>query len=108
MIQRAGTISVNRAFVKTGKTEKNEVLEEKMMVHEFASSPAEVGFSLGMTMNIGDFESVRLDISVKMPCYVEEVDDAYVYVQKWAEDRLKTERDAVDLWRNNSRKINPL
>jgi hypothetical protein len=73
------------------KSEEQEVLD----VNVFVTEPAVVGLSVGLTLNLGDFESARVEVSARVPCYVEEMDDAYVCVEKWVEERIGKERDEV-------------
>lgn len=47
-------------------------------VRTFATEPAYVRVSSGMTQNMGNYESLRVDVAVTLPCYVEEIDDALV------------------------------
>lgn len=37
--------------------------------------PAYVHVGAGRTINLGDYNSLKLDVSITLPCYVEEVDD---------------------------------
>jgi hypothetical protein len=60
-------------------------------VHRFITEPANVGVEAGITLNLGHFEFARLNVSVSMPCYKEEVDATYRYAQSWAKSRLQLE-----------------
>lgn len=55
-----------------GGKESNRV--EKLSVRKFLSEPAYVRVNAGMTINKGNYESLRLDVSISMPCYTEEID----------------------------------
>lgn len=37
--------------------------------------PAYVHVGAGRTINLGDYNSLKLDVSITLPCYVEEVED---------------------------------
>src|SRR4051812_42401043 len=63
---------------------KNEVIT----VHRFLTEPAKVSVSKGLTLNLGNYESARIDVSVVVPCYREELDWAYKYADGWVESRL--------------------
>jgi hypothetical protein len=53
----------------------------------------EIGY--GLTLNIGNYESARIDVRISLPCYREETDDAFSFAKKWTEDRIQTEVKAI-------------
>jgi hypothetical protein len=61
-----------------GGEERNR--QEKLSVRKFMVEPAYVRVNAGMTKNMGNYESLRLDVSISMPCYPEEVDKVFVVV----------------------------
>ena len=89
------TLTVKRQF-RAGKkvlidNEETEVVD----VHRFLTAPGEVGLSGGMTLNLGDFESARVDIHWKVPAYVEEMEEAYKYAGRAVRERLKVELEEI-------------
>lgn len=80
-----------------GKLEKGEVAEadELIAVHRFLVPPAKVGFSVGLTLNMGNYESARIEVSVEVPCYKEEIDEAYEYAKHMCSTRLQEEVQSV-------------
>lgn len=59
----------------TGSLYGSELSDRKVIsTHEFATNPAYVRVSSGITKNMGDYESLRVDVSLSVPCYVEEID----------------------------------
>ena len=86
------TATVTRAYGKIGAPEaKDETIEVKT----FVTQPATVEIGYGLTLNIGNYESARVDVKVSVPCYREETDAAYEYAKAWAESRVKQEVAAV-------------
>lgn len=59
------------------KTVDGEEIAEEMDVEQFETEPAYVRASAGVTRNLGDYESLRVDVSVTLPCYKEDVERAY-------------------------------
>lgn len=53
------------------ETEDRKVLD----VHEFKTDPAYVRVSAGVTKATAPYESLRVDVAVTIPCYVEEIED---------------------------------
>jgi len=60
-------------------------------VHQFETTPARVRVGLGLTINRGNFESARIDVSVELPCYKEEVEEVYRVAQQFVEERIQKE-----------------
>lgn len=56
-------------------TENNETIERD--VHVFITDPAYVRVNAGVTKNMGNFESLRVDVSITMPCYRETTDEVF-------------------------------
>jgi hypothetical protein len=87
-LTRPTTATVTRTYGKIGAPEsKDETIE----VHTFQTPPAAVDVGYGLTLNIGNYESARVDVRVTVPCYREELDDAYAFARKWAEERIAVE-----------------
>lgn len=68
-----------------------EVIEETISVRRFLTAPAMVGMELGATVNMGNYESARVGVSISLPCYKEEVEPGYEYAKDFVEKRFKTE-----------------
>lgn len=51
--------------------------QERLKVRKFLSDPAYVRVNTGITKNMGNYESLRIDVSLSIPCYPEEVDQVF-------------------------------
>ena len=80
-------VTRSRGFAGVSPSESTD--EETIDVRQFTTDTAEVGTSVGITLNMGDFEFVRIDVTYKVPCYVEESEDAYAYAYKFASEKLR-------------------
>ena len=80
--------------------------EDVIAVHKFETEPATVSVDYSLTMNLGNYESARISVSVSVPCYKEEIDEAYEFARAWAEQRLESTRDVIDASRSG--RANPL
>lgn len=69
--------------------------EDVIAVHKFQTETARVTVDYALTINLGNYESAKIGVSVSVPCYVEEMSDAYEFAQAWAEERLSQERDMI-------------
>lgn len=89
-------LTIRKTFKDGALQLENEYVEDELIqVSPFLVEPAEVGCSRGITINMGNFESARVDVSVKVPCYREELDEAYEFAARFTEERLMNERDKV-------------
>lgn len=55
-----------------GGTEQEEKAKE-ISVEQFITDPAFVRVNAGVTKNQGNYESLRIDVSIAYPCYKEQV-----------------------------------
>ena len=56
---------------------------------------AVVGTTRGLTLNIGDYEFARVDVSLNVPCNRDEVDATYENVEAWVDAKIETQRKAI-------------
>lgn len=87
------TAQVKRQYFIDGKKPngQEQVTNELIEVRTFVTEPAKVGLNMGITLNLGNFESARIDVSLHQPCYAEEKDAAFTNARQWVEDRLRVE-----------------
>jgi hypothetical protein len=85
-------VTVDHRFVRAnGSTlcvTKSEDLSE---TKEFATRPAVVRRAFGVTLNQGNYESSRIDVSVEVPCYLEDLERADEFARDFCEQRLRAE-----------------
>ena len=86
VLGKAGTIVVTRRYPKT-----SDIESANLEVQTFASQPATVTVGYGATLKIGDFEFAKVEVSVTLPCYPEEIAGAYEAARVFADDRLQKE-----------------
>lgn len=66
-----------------------EQVQEETPFHVFKTTPAEVVLRKGITLNKGNFESVRVEVGVSMPCYSEQLEDTFVVANAWTDAKLE-------------------
>jgi len=78
---------------------KNQIWAKEVMepvaIHDFITEPAVINISKGVTISPARFEFVRVDVSLKMPCYAEHVDETFEQATRWVDERLGEEIDAT-------------
>lgn len=73
-----------------------EVEEQKdLEVQTFDVEPAWVKASYGLTINLGNYESARADAGVTLPCYVEEIQDAFKRAWDIAKEEIKSQTKGI-------------
>jgi hypothetical protein len=74
-----------------GGEERNQ--NKTLSVRKFLVEPSYVRVGAGLTKNMGNYESLRVDVSITRPCYTEEEDDAIATVADkvsvFLEDEIK-------------------
>lgn len=87
---KSGKIRVTRQFKCDGTITEDDD-EDDIPVGVFETLPAMVRLSLANTINMGDYNSVKVNVDVTVPCYVEELPEAYKFCKKFVCDRLVEE-----------------
>jgi len=86
---RNGQMTVVSQYNRMGKAIGEEVTKEDLItVDAFETIPATIDAKLGMTVNLGNYESMRVDVGVSLPCYKEEISKAQDFAFKLAEKVL--------------------
>jgi len=67
------------------------VKHDQVAVRTFITQPAEVFYEAGGTINIGNYESARVTVGIRVPCYREEITTAFDTAKSWVEKVLETE-----------------
>ncbi len=88
------TVKVYRTVNKSGLVLKDEEEQEVIGVHKFITDPAFVRVSAGVTKNMGNYESLRIDVAISVPCYREEVVLTTKVVSDMVSVRLEKEIDS--------------
>ncbi len=83
------------------KTAKKKLPATKRETKKPITEMARVSYSMGMTINKGNYESVRIDCSLDRPCYYDEVNVVHGMVKdtvvKWLEDAVVEVRNALGI-----------
>ena len=91
-----GRLMVSRQFTKSGDLTSSEGEEERIEVGSFSGPPATVGCNLGLTINLGNYESAKIGVICTVPCHPEEAEAAYLFTKKFASARLEEEASQFD------------
>ena len=76
---------------KTGVVHSESHTEELVAVHLFRGPVALPRRGYGLTLNLGDYESARVDVGITVPCYLADVVAADQWASEWCSSRLTKE-----------------
>ena len=91
----ANAVVTHQRFEGKTPTTEQTTKNETFAIHRFVTEPAKVTIDRSLTINLGNYESARLGVSVTVPCYVEDVDNAYERARIWVEKRVQQEVDSI-------------
>lgn len=94
--------SISVVRTRVGELLSEEAEESTISVRKFLTQPAFVEVRAGVTKNCGNYESLRLDVSVRVPCYLEEITEVEVQATKWVDDRMS---DKLDEWEKRNKSV---
>ena len=86
-------VLVDKVYTSSGGVVSEESTPEPLNVvgHNPEVALAEVSYASGMTINLGNYESCKISVSVKLPCYLEELGGAYQAAKTFVDMRLSSE-----------------
>jgi hypothetical protein len=84
---------------------KEESGEEQIEVRSYPETVplAEVSYGCKMTLNLGNFESVSVNVATKLPSSVEELDDAYATAKAFVDKKLNAEVSGIRAYREKKK-----
>lgn len=86
-VQAKGKVDVTHPDKSTSESE--EVVEEKA----FEQPTANVGVAFATTKNLGNYESLKVSVSINLPCYVDEIDEVQSFAAKWVNKKMEQVMD---------------
>lgn len=86
--QMVAAVATTEKAHKDGSTqETTETLSTKV----FDSTPAMVNVTMGLTRNLGNYESLKITVGLTMPCEPtsQGIDDAFHEAKGWVDSRIE-------------------
>lgn len=98
--QTAPTFQMKQGEAKTtveykggGTSEETEKVGAPVL---YEQPTCNVGMKAGVTRNMGDYNSVRLDVSLYMPCYPDEIEEVFMFTKEWVERKMNEITEELD------------
>jgi hypothetical protein len=90
-----GAATVMKTVTGTGKQvlsedQHSEAVPMNKEVQITAQPWCEVGFEASFTKNLGNYQSARLNVIVKIPCPAGDIDEVFDYARTWVNGKLET------------------
>lgn len=81
---------INNRFTFKQETQRETSSEEVVEIVKFEpdTAIAKVRRGYGLTLNLTNYESARLDVGIEVPCYLQDVDAADEWARQWVEERV--------------------
>lgn len=96
-ISHEGKILVTRTVVDNlGKGQKQTEKVERISIRPFATNPAHVSVKKGITANLENYESCRIDVMITVPCYIEEIRDVFEQTNALVEELVGDEARRIE------------
>ena len=91
------------AEVRVSRSKRGETSEERAgrisesVAPSTEGGPARIEFGAGATINMGNFESARIDVRLSVPCKLdpESIDSAYEFAREWVSSRIDDEAESL-------------
>ena len=94
---KSGLIIMSKMYKRSGVTILEENDEDTIEVKTYPSEVVvgTVSFNEGVTINLGDFNSVKLGVHVTLPCVPEELEDAFQEAKRFVEFKVNEEAKKI-------------
>lgn len=92
--------NVEKAHTKGSGKSKEEILTTEHESHGMVKSTLEplgsINVQMGVTRNLGNYESVKMSVSMTYPTTVANADAAFEAAQKWVDDKVNYLNQQID------------
>jgi hypothetical protein len=88
--KKAGQATVTKDTKKQGQTIAQEMTQEEVGEPKILEGPTcNVGVDASFTKNLGNYESLRLGVSLHLPCYHNEIDEVFEFGKEWVNRKME-------------------
>lgn len=96
---KIGFVTVTRTYKEGGVVSKEDSSEDTIEVRMFEGATATIGHNARMTISLPNYESVQVGVHCSVPCYIEEMNDAYLVAKAFVDKKLNEEVDSIREYR---------
>lgn len=94
--EEIGRRNTSASYSYKGEVTQENTQDEKLGLVSFGpgEEPAFVRVGAGNTFNMGNYESLRIDVSVTLPCHPHQIDETYRQASDWVAEKMAEEEQA--------------
>ena len=81
---------------KVSIKKQQEAAEKGILLSQNSSAQAVVKFAAGVTKNMGNFESLRIDVGVELSCAVRNLDKTFTKAKTWVDVKMTESLDTAE------------
>lgn len=107
MKQQDGKASIRREVKQGGRSPKvldshhsSEAVPAPEVLLEAKEEQATIAVGAGHKLNMGNYESAEIFVSLSLSCDPAKIDDTYPAVKAWVTQRVKAEVEKAKAWRD--------
>ena len=99
--ETAPQVEVKQAVATVTKQHKDGSVEETKEVvaeQKFEGPSANVGVSMGLTKNLGDYNNIKFQVSIHMPCHpdAQDIEDTYEQCKAWVDSKVNAINEEIE------------
>jgi hypothetical protein len=95
VVQEPVTLMVRRTYATSGEVTGEETENSEIEVQRFLTDTARVSATASYKRNMGNYESAEVRYTVSLPCYVEEIADAFIRANDLVNEQLTIGLEAL-------------
>lgn len=84
-------VSTDYRYIVSKKVLRTESTEDVVDIKKIDGPVARIRRSLGLTLNLGNYESAKIEVSIELPCHIMDIELADRFAREFAEERISQE-----------------
>lgn len=99
-----GVVQVSSQFYSSGKliTEKSDELVVPINPFPKDAPLAQVNYQSGLTINLGNYNSAKISVSITLPTTLDQINDCYKAAQEFVDTKVSEESEKIQDYRNRA------
>jgi len=89
VIKKEGSVKVSRTLLEYGQEIAEKEKQRKLVARLMLGEATRVGINKSVTLNMGNYQSIRVGVSLEVPCYTEEAMDVFMQADEMSDKMLE-------------------
>jgi hypothetical protein len=86
--RKAGKVQEGRGATKSRSTKAGGQVEQSEEILLFPDEPCYVSIRRSKTVNLGNYESERIEVGLSLPCQPEKIDETAAGAKAWVDQQI--------------------